>query len=446
MNRILVVDDDFLIRQSLLRILSQAGYRVQIAETGTIALNLFEQFNPDLVFLDLKLPDADGLQLLSIMKQKRSNIIAVMLTAHGDVKNAVQAMRLGAYDYLSKPVDREEILIVIQKALQTARLTREVRELKEKLNERDLLTNIIGESVAFRRVLEHVRIIAGTDVTVLIEGETGTGKEIIAELIHDYSLRRDHGFVAVDCGAIPETLFESELFGYERGAFTGASQNKPGKFELADKGTLFLDEINNLPLNMQAKLLRVLEKKCLSKLGSKKEVEVDVRIIAASNQRIIDDVRDGKFRSDLFYRLHEYKIDLPRLAERRDDIPLLIEHFRQQANLKFNKQVKGFDSSTMKQLIAHDWPGNVRELRNAVNRAVLLAQNDYINQVELLLTRDPLTDGNSLVLNEAAGQAEKEAIMRAMEKVDGNKVETAKILGISRRQLYRKLHKYNLTK
>lgn len=446
MGKILIVDDEKMIRIVLSKVLSKAGYEIFEAENGKEALEKYEQYKPDLVLLDFQLPGMNGLEVLEELKEDNESLIVIMLTAYGNIKNAVHAMKLGAYDYLAKPFDNEEIVLVIQKAFQTMNLGKEVKFLKEKLNEKNIFKTIIGESPEMKKVLEQVRLVAKTDVTVLIEGETGTGKELVAKLIHQDSLRKNNPFIAVDCGAIPDTLFESELFGFEKGAFTGAVRSQIGKFEQANNGTLFLDEINNLPFNMQAKLLRVIEEKSMNKLGGRNDIKINVRIIVASNCNIIENVKKGNFRSDLYYRLNEFKIDIPTVADRKDDIPLLASYFLNQANKKFSKTINGFAPNVLRVLLRYSWPGNIRELKNVINRAVILATEDYITLDELMLgeiSSNVRYKGNTTLVD-ATHEAEIDTIKKALKKANGNKAETAKILGISRRNLYRKLNKFDL--
>ena len=446
MGKILIVDDEKMIRIVLSKVLSKAGYEIFEAENGKEALEKYEQYKPDLVLLDFQLPGMNGLEVLEELKEDNESLIVIMLTAYGNIKNAVHAMKLGAYDYLAKPFDNEEIVLVIQKAFQTMNLGKEVKFLKEKLNEKNIFKTIIGESPEMKKVLEQVRLVAKTDVTVLIEGETGTGKELVAKLIHQDSLRKNNPFIAVDCGAIPDTLFESELFGFEKGAFTGAVRSQIGKFEQANNGTLFLDEINNLPFNMQAKLLRVIEEKSMNKLGGRNDIKINVRIIVASNCNIIENVKKGNFRSDLYYRLNEFKIDIPTVADRKDDIPLLASYFLNQANKKFSKTINGFAPNVLRILLRYSWPGNIRELKNVINRAVILATEDYITLDELMLgeiSSNVRYKGNTTLVD-ATHEAEIDTIKKALKKANGNKAETAKILGISRRNLYRKLNKFDL--
>jgi len=444
-GKILIVDDELYMRSILTKVIHSAGYDTIGAENGRKAISLFKRSEPDLVLLDYRLPDTNGLEVLKELKKIKEKVIVIMLTAHGNIKDAVVAMKLGAHDYLTKPFDNEEIVLVIQKAFETVNLNKEVIKLRKQLDEQDLKKEVIGESAAFEKVHEQVDMIADTPVTVLVEGETGTGKEVIANLIHKKSSRRKEPFIAVDCGAVPDTLFESELFGFEKGAFTGASKNRAGKFEQANNGTIFLDEINNLPLKMQAKLLRIIEERSLNKLGGEGDIKLDVRIIAASNKELMEDVNNGSFRIDLFYRINEFRIELPPLRERKEDLTLLINYFIKQSNKQFDKQISGIEPGALKMLLDHDWPGNIRELRNVIQRGVLTASKS-IHIKDILITKNYMNNKRKQTLNlaDAKGDTEKEIILKALQKANGKKTEAAGILKISRRQLYRKLQKYDL--
>ena len=447
METILIVDDNEDLRFTLSDIIKSEGYKVLEAGEGTKALKQIKSNSPELVLLDMRLPGMDGMKILEEIKKFDSNIIVIMLTAFGDVKGAVKAMRLGAFDYLTKPFDNEELLIIIKKALDTRNLTKEVESLRKQLDEKNLLDEVIGQSPEFSQVLKQAQIIGPTNMTVMIQGESGTGKEIICKLIHKLSLRKSQPLIAIDCGAIPDTLVESELFGHEKGAFTGADSPKQGKFEQAHGGTLFLDELTNLTEANQMKLLRVLEERKVQRLGGKKLIDVDVRIIAASNIKLFDAVQNKNFRSDLYYRLNEFHINLPLLKDRKDDIPILAKYFLDQANRELSKNVKGFTPEGARRLLNYGWPGNVRELKNIIKRAVLLCESNNITPVELGL--DSITfDTSSLTQsqNEASGsledatkQVEKELIIKALEQTGGNKIKAAKLLKMNRKTLYRKI-------
>ncbi len=445
MSTILIVDDNEDLRTTLSDIIQSEGYNVLDAGDGTIALKQVKSANPDLVLLDMKLPGMDGMKILEEIKKFDKNIIVIMLTAYGDVKGAVNAMRLGAFDYITKPFDNEELLLIISKALETQNLSKEVESLRKQLDEKNVISEVIGQSTEFNQVLKQAQIIAPTNMTVMIQGESGTGKEVICKLIHKLSLRKNQPLVAIDCGAIPDTLVESELFGHEKGAFTGADGPKQGKFEQAHGGTLFLDELTNLSETHQMKLLRVLQERKFQRIGGKKVIDVDVRIIAASNVKLFDAVQSGKFRNDLYYRLNEFHINLPQLKDRKDDIPILAKYFLDEANKELSKNVKGFSPEAGKLLLSYGWPGNVRELKNVVRRAVLLCEAEKITTEELginaafdIASSSP--DGDSPnSLEDATKQVERELILKALEQTGGNKIKAAKLLQMNRKTLYRKL-------
>lgn len=446
METILIVDDNEDLQFNLYNIISSAGYNAITAGEGERALKEVASKSPDLVLLDMKLPGMDGITILKKIKQTEPATIVIILTAYGDLKVAVNAMKLGAYDFITKPFDNDALLNSIKHALDTKNLSRQVETLKKQLAEKNVTEELIGVSDEYKQVLKQVKIIAPTNMTVMIQGESGTGKEIIARMLHRLSMRSDKIMVAVDCGAIPDTLVESELFGHEKGAFTGADNVKEGKFEQANGGTLFLDELTNLTEANQMKLLRVLEERKLQKIGGKKLIDVDVRIIAACNVKLSDAVREGKFRSDLYYRLNEFHINIPLLKDRKDDIPVLTKHFIDNANNEFSKSVKSFDTEAAKMLFNYNWPGNVRELKNAVRRAVLLAEGDFITTNELSIdhTISPavnshIIDPKNISLDDATKHVEKEMIIKALEQTSGNKIKAAKMLNMNRKTLYRKI-------
>lgn len=447
MERILIVDDNKDMQFTLSSILKDEGYETIAVGDGTRAISQIKMKSPNLILLDIKLPGINGMKILEEIKKIDSNVIVIMLTAYGDFKDAVKAMKLGAYDYITKPFDNDEMVLTIQKALQTQYLSREVETLRRKLGEQIPLEKVMGESPKIMRVLKLVKIIAPTNMTVILQGESGTGKELIARMIHQGSVRKDKPFVAVDCGAIPETLVESELFGYEKGAFTGANGRKEGEFEQANGGTLFLDEITNLPWAAQVKLLRVIQERKLRHLGGGKDLNVDVRIIVATNTKISEAARAGSFREDLFHRLNEFHIDLPALRERKEDIPILAQDFLQEANRELGRKIKGFSTSAVKSMLNYHWPGNVRELRNVIRKAVLLTDSDYITPTHLSTnTGDPqrgsdltMTLDEGASLKEITNKVQSDLIRKALEQVGGNKVRAAKILSVNRKALYRKM-------
>ncbi len=454
MEKILIVDDEKNMRLILSKILKNAGYEIYQAESGKQALKEVKKSSPDLVLLDLKLPDINGIEVLEKIKQHDNFIIVIMLTAYGDLKNAVEAMKLGAYDYLKKPFDNEEMILVIEKALENLRLSREVKLLRDRLDEKISIKEMMGESAQIRKVIKLVEQVASTNMSVFLEGKTGTGKELIARMIHQKSPRKDGPFIAVDCGAIPESLFESELFGHEKGAFTDAISTHTGKFEQANGGTIFLDEINNLPLNLQPKFLRTLEEKAINRLGGRGVRQIDVRVVVASSMNIVDQMEKGEFRDDLFYRLNEFKIDIPSLWQRKDDIPAIANYFLKRACIEMKKNINGFTTEAMNYLIDYRWPGNVRELKNVVKRAVLLAQDDYIKKEHLIfITFYKRVDEFDIIsskvneqlrnsdtsLHSVLEKVEIDILKQALKLSNGKKAKAAKMLGLSRYTLYRKL-------
>lgn len=458
MEKILLVDDNENMQFILGNLLTEEGFIVFSANNGKAALDLIKDNPPDIVLLDIHLPGIDGIEVLEKIKQLYPDPVVIMITAYGDVKSAVRSIKLGAYDYITKPFDNEELIYTIRKALKTRDLSREVKILRQKLFEKEMNEIPMGDSPQIKKVLKQVDVIAPTSMSVIIQGKSGTGKEVIANLIHNRSPRRDRAFVAVDCGAIPETLLESELFGHEKGAFTGANSRKAGVFELADEGTLFLDEITNLPVEHQVKLLRVLQERKVKRLGSIKSVAVNVRIIAATNTDLLEGVTEGFFREDLFHRLSEFKINLPLLSERKDDIPVLANEFLIEANLELEKKIKGFTAEALNQLSQYPWPGNVRELRHVIKRAVLLEKSDFItprvlefetslhvynlkkNLLEENIKRI-FEEGESLadIVRDINNDTEKEIIRKVLREVKYNKSKAAKILGIDRNTLYNKI-------
>ncbi|MBU1809168.1 MAG: sigma-54 dependent transcriptional regulator [Candidatus Omnitrophica bacterium] len=463
MKKILIVDDDKDLCFNLSSILKEEGHEVIVAYDGKQVLKAIDKNAPDLILLDIKLPGMDGVELLQEVKRKGNNLPIIMLTANSDVKSAVKAMKLGAYDYITKPFDDEELVLIIKKALHTQYLCREVEHLRKKLGQVSApIEEAMGESPRIKQVLKHVDIIAATNMTVILQGESGTGKEVIARMIHEKSLRKDKPFVAIDCGAIPDTLVESELFGYEKGAFTGAEERKEGKFEQANGGTLFFDEITNIPNSIQIKLLRAVQERKFQHLGGKIDISVDVRIIVATNIGLSEAVRTGKFRDDLFHRLNEFHIDLPPLRQRKEDLPALTKYFLNEANRELDKKVGGFSGEAMRFLLDYYWPGNVRELKNVIKRAVLLADSKNITPACLSLNNgihpaqsDPhpqapipnYKENASLreVKETHAGQIEEKMIKEAMVKAGGNKSMAARILKIDRTTLYSKIKEFQIS-
>ncbi len=438
---ILLVDDEEALCVAAEKILLKEGYRVTSVHTADEGLAHFERGSANLIITDLALPDQDGLVVLRRAKQLRPAVEVIVITGHGTVEKAVEAMRLGAYDFIEKPLDRSALLKAVAKALERQRLTAENLRLRDALQQVRGEEALIGNSAPMLAVKKLIRQIAPTDVSVLIQGESGTGKEIVADAIHLLSPRRDKSIVKISCAAIPETLLESELFGYERGAFTGAANTKPGKFELADGGTLFLDEIAEMSPQLQAKLLRVLQDGRLQRLGSTRDIQIDVRVISASNVDIVQAIAEKKFREDLYYRLNVVHVNLPALRERRDDIPLLANHFLQKYATRMHKNVHAIAPAALDQLLAHPWPGNVRELENAIQRAIAVATDDTIASFILCAPLPGIQSsgpGIAVPVGTTLAKAEERLIAETLALCGGDKEKAAKMLGVSSRTLYRR--------
>lgn len=444
---ILIVDDDESIRDSCTQVLKKEGYGVKAAKDGEEGLNAFKKEFFHLVFLDLKLPGIDGMEVLKKIKEENPATPVIIITGYASITSAVECMKRGAFDYLAKPFSPEELRFLTKKALESRKIYFENISLRKELEDISEFDMVVGKSKAMARVMDVIKRIRSSDSTVLITGESGTGKELLAREIHKHSPRKNAPFVVVDCGALVETLFESELFGHIKGSFTGAYETKHGRFEVANGGTIFLDEISNISLNIQAKLLRVIQEREVTRIGSTKPIKVDIRILAATNDNLADCVRDGKFREDLFYRLSVVPIPLPPLRERKEDIPLLVTHFLKKYNKRAKKNIKGISPTVKKALMEYDWPGNIRELENTIERAVVLSQGDEIELEDLVYHGL----GSSLSLMDPVGghfrtieEIEKEYIKVVLQAQHGNKSKTAKILGIDRKTLLAKIKKYNL--
>ncbi len=449
MARVLLVDDDPSLREVLAFTLREGGHEVVLAGGGEEGLAAMETSRPEVVITDLKMPGIDGLQLLERVRAIDPAIPVILLTAFGSIEDAVEAMKRGAHDYLTKPYNREELKVAIDQALERRRLLIENRELRSRLREQTRRIDIVHASEAMTRILEIVRRIAPTDATVLLTGESGTGKEVIAHAIHAESDRWERPFVAVNCAAIPKDLIESELFGYVRGAFTGAVKDKPGKFQRADGGSLFLDEIADLPAELQTKLLRAIETRQVDPLGSSKAVDVDVRLIAATNADLDQHVREGTFRSDLYYRLNVIPIRIPPLRDRPDDIPALWDHF---ARRYAGDSPVRTSPELLQTLMQLPWPGNVRELANLAQRMVLLRRSDRLDRDDLPsdLSPPPHRGGPDEFLGPLPEtglplfELEREVIVRALAKYGGNRTRTAEYLGIPRHVLNYRLEKFGI--
>jgi len=442
---LLVADDDPGLRESLERTLTRAGYRVVVASDGRAALERLQAGGLDLVLTDLKMPGLTGREVLRAAKALSPDVDVIVLTAFGTVEEAVNAMKAGAYDFITKPFRGEQLLKVVAKALERRALIEENRALQKQLDDLRAKGQIIGVSPAFRRTMTLVEQVADSSATVLIQGESGTGKELVARAIHERSPRRAGPFVAVNCAALPETLLESELFGYEKGAFTGASNRKDGRFELADGGTLFLDEIADLSLVTQPKILRVLQEGEFERLGATKTVRVDVRIVAATNQDVAQMVRERKFREDLYYRLNVITVVVPPLRDRRGDVRLLAQHFLRVYAAKNNRKLDGFTDEAIERLEAYAWPGNVRELENVIERAVVLAREGRIDASDLpeevAGVKPPPRDAILELVGTPLAEIEQRLLDETLRITGGNKTQAAKLLGIDVRTVARKLER-----
>jgi len=443
---ILIVEDEDSQRSLLAGLLTKEGYIVKEAGNGKTAIERFKEEVLDIALLDYKLPDTDGLSLLKEFKEINPEVEVIMVTAFGSIENAVSALKAGAAEYLTKPIDLDDLLFKLKKIEEKRHLVRENMVLKETLRDRLKAEDLIYSCEKMHSVVSLIVRIAKTDSTCLIRGESGVGKEVVVNLVHSLSERLNQPLVKVNCAAIPETLLESELFGYEKGAFTGAYQRKAGKFELANKGTIFLDEIGDIPLLLQSKLLRVIQEREVERLGGLRPVKVDVRIVTATNKNLEEEVKKGAFREDLFYRLNVVTIDIPPLRERKEDIPLLLDFFLKKYNDRHKKSIKGFTKEVRDTLIKYDFPGNVRELENIIERAVVLTRGEYISKEDL----PSLAEGEQSVtegtIKDVVGATEKRMIMEALMKADWVQTRAASIIGISERMLRYKIKKYNITR
>jgi two-component system, NtrC family, response regulator len=445
--RILVVDDEPNARAGLRTILADEGYDVDEAADGEEAMASLSQIEPDVVLADVRMPKMDGLTLLQKAKESGSTATFMMMTAFATVEAAVEAMRLGAENYLVKPLDVNAVLVFLDKALEKRRLVREAEGLRERVREKYKLEGIVGEAPELRAVYDVIRQAAPTKATVLVLGESGTGKELIAQALHELSPRKDKPFVKVACAALSETLLESELFGHERGSFTGAIGRKEGRFELADTGTLFLDEIGEISPTVQVKLLRALQTREFERVGGTQSIKVDVRVVAATNRDLATEVKAGRFREDLYYRLNVVAVTLPPLRRRKGDVPALAAHFIDKYAKAYGKDIRGLAPGTLNALLSHDWPGNVRELENAIERAVVLAKAGDLTADDLPSTlRGPRPAGrgdSSLIPGATMEQIEREAILRTLELVGGSTSRAAEMLGISVRKIQYRLKEYS---
>src|SRR5579863_1511242 len=445
-TRILVAEDEVSTHQEWRESLEAWGYKGEVAQDGENALELINSFHPHILIADLKMPRKNGLELLRDVRELGIYLPAIMISGHGEIPDAVQAIKLGALDYLRKPVDPTHLRQILKNLVENLQIRSENQSLRRRLISVGEMGALFGQSLPMRRVLAAVEQLAESAASVVITGESGTGKELVARTIHEMSPRRTGAYVPINCAAIPETLMESELFGHERGSFTGADRRREGCFELANGGTLLLDEITEMKPELQAKLLRVIEEQKLRRVGGTVEIPLDVRVLAACNRDIEQAVRDGKLRSDLFYRLNVFNIQLPPLRERRDDLPQLLQMFLTQYARQNHKEIDGVDDEVMEILRAHPWPGNVRQLRNIIERAIIVCENRIIRKHDLPQDFRAVGSDNEgfvkIQLGSTLDDVEKEMITRTLDFTGGNKTRAAEVLGISAKTLYNKLERF----
>lgn len=474
-TKVLIIDDEVDLCDIISRILHQAGYVTYVANNGNEGIEILQKEFPHVVILDVRMPVMSGIETLKYIKNINSDIPVIIITAYGEIRSAVEAIKLGAYDYFTKPFNNDEIVLTVKRAIEERTMRQEIRTLKTQLNLAMPLFEQMGSSSQIARINELVECVAPTNFTVVLYGETGSGKELVARNIHNRSPRKDKPFIVVDCGSIPETLIESELFGFEKGAFTGAELRKIGHFEMASGGTLFLDEIGNLPKSMQGKLLRVLQERRIRRLGSNKEIEVDVRVIAAGNEMLEFLVQSDRFRMDLYQRLNEFHIEIPPVRHRKEDIVFLCKKFLDLTNKELDKNVHGITKEALEMLLEYDWPGNVRELKNVIRRAVLLStevieerhlfvgtlkmKQSVGSEVKQTVNRegDPFghafspdfnNDDDDVSLHDVVSRciegAEKNLIKKVLKQTDGNKSQASKILKVDYKTLHYKIKKYGI--
>ncbi len=450
-HRLLVVDDEQGVREALRQLLEYEGYVVALAASGSEALDAYADFKPHLVLLDVKMAGMDGLAVLAKLRETDPQALVVMISGHGTIATAVEATQLGAHDFLEKPLDTHRVLLTLRNALEHVGLAREVRALKAAVEQRH---EIVGSSPAIRQVIERIEKVAPTPARLLITGENGTGKELVARAVHRLSPRANRAFVEVNCAAIPSELIESELFGHVKGSFTGAFADRVGKFELADGGTLFLDEVGDMSPAAQAKVLRVLQEGIITPIGSARSIKVDVRVIAATNKTLEDEIAVGRFREDLLYRLNVVPIDVPPLRSRREDIPQLVEHFVGQLGSQQGLAPRRFTDAALDRLRRHHWPGNVRELRNTVERLLILANGESVDEPDVMRMVGPPDEdaelGDALIqsptFEKFKQEAERAFLLAKLKEYDWNVSETARRLDMPRSNLYKKIERYRLTR
>lgn len=435
--KILVVDDEESILETVSGILEDEGYEVTTAASGKEGIRQFKETSPDVVLLDVWLPDTDGLDVLKAIKEDADPVSVIMISGHSNIEKAVEAIKLGAYDFLEKPLSLEKVIIPINNALDKQRLERENTELRNTISKK---WEIIGEGPAMKTIKHEIATAGASQSRVIIYGESGTGKELVARSLHEASDRKDRDFIEVNCAAIPQELIESELFGHEKGSFTGASDRKKGKFELANRGTLFLDEIGDMSMTTQAKVLRIIETQEFQSVGGSKKIKVDVRIIAATNKDLLKEIKNGNFREDLYFRLNVIPIHMPPLRERKEDIPLLVEHFLTSLARQYGQKKKVISKPTLSSLMGYDWPGNVRELKNTIERFVIMNPTEIIDVVEIPSAKSAAADmSGDRTLKDAREEFEKEYILKKLQENSWNISKTSEILEIERSNLHRKM-------
>lgn len=451
MARLLVIDDESGIRSALAQVFEYEGHEVEEAADGHEGIELAESFRPDVIFLDVKMPGLDGLDVLARLREEDASTLVIMISGHGTIDTAVEATRKGAYDFLEKPLDTDRLLVTLRRALELRGLTQSMADLRSQIESR---YEIVGTSYAIRQVLERIEKVGPTDARVLVTGENGTGKELVARAIHRLSARSEAPFVEVNCAAIPSELIESELFGHMKGSFTGAVADRAGKFEQADGGTLFLDEIGDMSPDAQAKVLRALEQGVVTRVGGSKAIEVDVRVIAATNKDLSEEIEEGGFREDLFYRLNVVPVHLPPLRERRDDVPMLIQHFADIMTRREGMSPRSFETAAIEKLQALSWPGNVRELRNTVERLLILAAGETVRGEDIDLLAAGRSAGGGIggellasdTFADFKDGAERAFILQKLREHDWNVAETARQIDMPRSNLYKKIEKYGLVR
>ncbi|MGP1521350.1 MAG: sigma-54-dependent transcriptional regulator [Treponema sp.] len=441
---ILVIDDEKNIREGLSMALEDEGYEVITAEDGKKGLEKALYDCVDLIITDLRMPLVSGEEILKKVVTELPSIPVIVLTGHGTVELAVEAMRIGAYDFLTKPLDLDRLFRLVKRALENRALILQKKELEEKLEKKTSIENIIGNSSAIRKIFDEIKKVAPTKATVLITGESGVGKELVANAIHNFSQRRDKPFIKVHCAALAESLLESELFGHEKGAFTGAIERKRGRFELSNKGSIFLDEIGEINQNIQVKLLRVLQEKQIERVGSSEPIDIDTRVIAATNKDIEKEMKEGRFREDLYYRLNVVHIFIPPLRERREDIPILVDSFLKEFANENGKEISSIEPKARNAIYNYDWPGNIRQLRNCIESAVVMTSDNVLHFEDLPFKEKIETEVIKIPMGSTMEKAEKEIIIKTLNHENNNKKRVADILGIGRKTLYRKLKEYNI--